>query len=135
MTATSHKNRPLILQLIGPLRIPALLVLMLALWPLMLFLWVAFLAIGSLWLVIRKPKPKDTGMGGGYPVTRSSAGFGGFNEYRAYEIALRARRERARQEQRWVADAQAEAEAQAQIDAWIGGGGERSPAAQDRGQR
>ena len=43
-------------RLLRPLGVPALIALVLTAWPLLQFLWLALLAIGCLWLVIRRPK-------------------------------------------------------------------------------
>lgn len=43
-------------RLLRPLGVPALIALVLTLWPLFQILWLVALAIGCVWLVIRRPK-------------------------------------------------------------------------------
>lgn len=66
-------------RLLRPLGVPALIALVLTAWPLFQILWLVALAVGCVWLVIRRPRPKNTGMGR-QPVAGWSAGFGGLSQ-------------------------------------------------------
>ena len=69
-----QRRRPLILQVLMPLRMWALIAFVLTAWPLLQFVWLALLAIGCVWLVARAAlRPQRSAASTTRPVTPPSA--------------------------------------------------------------
>lgn len=65
-----RQQRPLIIQVLMPLRMWALIAFVLTAWPLLQFLWLALLAGGCVWLVARAAlRPQRSAISATRPVT------------------------------------------------------------------